>query len=60
MKNIGVIGCLPELPVDFPLLMPENSGNMIHAEAPLRMFPRQFITKIADLFYQAKQALEIL
>lgn len=28
MKNIGVIGCLPELPVDFPLLMPENSGNM--------------------------------
>lgn len=40
MKNIGVIGCLPELPVDFPLLMPENSGNMIHAEAPLRMFPR--------------------
>ncbi|HCE4436472.1 TPA: polysaccharide pyruvyl transferase family protein [Escherichia coli] len=40
MKNIGVIGCLPELPVDFPLLMPESSGNMIHAEAPLRMFPR--------------------
>ncbi|RZN19942.1 MULTISPECIES: polysaccharide pyruvyl transferase family protein [unclassified Escherichia] len=40
MKNIGVIGCLPELPVDFPLLIPENSGNMVHAEAPLRMFSR--------------------
>lgn len=38
MKNIGVIGCLPELPLDFPILMPENSGNMIHAEAPLRMY----------------------
>lgn len=39
MKNIGVIGCLPELPLEFPIIMPENSGNMIHAEAPLRMYP---------------------
>lgn len=38
MKNIGVVGCLPELPSEFPLYMPENSGNMIHATAPLLMF----------------------
>lgn len=38
MKKIGVIGCLPELPLEFPVEKPENSGNMIHAQAPLRMF----------------------
>ncbi|WP_197023755.1 polysaccharide pyruvyl transferase family protein [Microbulbifer sp. HZ11] len=35
---IGVIGCLPELPGKFPLEMPENSGNMIHANAPLELY----------------------
>lgn len=39
---IGVTGCKPELPVDFPLDFPENSGNMIHASAPLRMFSNAF------------------
>ena len=36
--NIGVIGCLPELPLEFPITMSENSGNMVHAIAPLKMF----------------------
>lgn len=46
MKDkIGVIGCLPELPLEFPILMPENSGNMIHAQAPLRMFPNSVHSK---------------
>ncbi len=46
MRNkIGVIGCLPELPVEFPVIMPENSGNMIHAQAPLRMFSNSVYSK---------------
>lgn len=36
---IGVMGCLPRLPSDFPLDHRENSGNMIHARAPFEMFP---------------------
>ncbi len=37
-KDIAVIGCRPFLPDNFPLEMPENSGNMIHAIAPLKIF----------------------
>lgn len=37
-NKIAVTGCLTKLPMDFPLVMPENSGNMIHAQAPLSMF----------------------
>lgn len=36
--KVAVTGCLPKLPVDFPIEMPENAGNMIHAQAPMRMF----------------------
>lgn len=36
--TIGVMGCLPELPDEFPLTMKENSGNVIHANAPFEMF----------------------
>ena len=36
---IGVTGCLAEMPSEFPLNYPENAGNMIHARAPLEMFP---------------------
>lgn len=36
---IGVMGCLPNLPETFPITTPENSGNMVHANAPLLMFP---------------------
>jgi len=43
--NIGVIGCLPSLPLEFPLTMPENSGNMIHAIAPLNMFENAVYNK---------------
>lgn len=39
-KDIAVIGCRPYLPAEFPIDMPENSGNMIHAIAPLRMYPQ--------------------
>lgn len=43
--SIGVMGCLPSLPLSFPLDTPENSGNMIHANAPLNMFPNSFHSK---------------
>lgn len=36
--TIGVMGCLPSLPIEFPISYPENSGNMIHANAPFEMF----------------------
>lgn len=36
--TIAVIGCHPRLPEVFPILMEENSGNMVHAVAPLKMF----------------------
>lgn len=36
--KVAVTGCRPQLPVEFPINMPENAGNMIHAQAPLRMF----------------------
>ncbi|GIH89499.1 polysaccharide pyruvyl transferase family protein [Planobispora siamensis] len=35
---IAVAGCRRELPPEFPLEHPENSGNMIHANAPFEMF----------------------
>ncbi|MBG0827848.1 polysaccharide pyruvyl transferase family protein [Planomonospora sp. ID67723] len=35
---IAVAGCRRELPPEFPLEYPENSGNMIHANAPFEMF----------------------
>jgi hypothetical protein len=42
---IGVMGCLTSLPSTFPISTPENSGNMIHANAPLNMFPNSFHSK---------------
>lgn len=42
---IGVMGCLPRLPDEFPLSYPENSGNMVHANAPLRMFDSAYFIK---------------
>jgi hypothetical protein len=36
--TFGVMGCLTELPPTFPLETPENSGNVIHANAPFEMF----------------------
>lgn len=33
--NIGVIGNNIKLPHEFPILMPENAGNIIHGNAPL-------------------------
>lgn len=45
MKKIGVIGCLPELPIEFPISKPENSGNMIHAQAPLKMYSNAIYNK---------------
>ncbi|MDR3178224.1 MAG: polysaccharide pyruvyl transferase family protein [Campylobacteraceae bacterium] len=36
--KIGVIGCKPSLPMDFPVFYAENAGNMIHANAPFEMF----------------------
>ncbi|GIH75765.1 polysaccharide pyruvyl transferase family protein [Planobispora longispora] len=35
---IAVAGCRRELPPEFPLDHAENSGNMIHANAPFEMF----------------------
>jgi hypothetical protein len=36
--TLGVLGCLRELPDSFPVETPENSGNMIHGNAPFEMF----------------------
>ena len=36
---IGVIGCRRVLPPEFPIGLSENSGNLIHANAPIAMFP---------------------
>jgi len=38
MNMIGVMGCTPRLPENFPVEFPENAGNMIHANAPFEMF----------------------
>lgn len=35
---IGVMGCLPAMPHDFPMKYPDNAGNMIHGRAPFEMF----------------------
>jgi hypothetical protein len=35
---IAVNGCVRRLPRTFPIDMPENSGNMIHGNAPFEMF----------------------
>lgn len=37
--QIAVTGCLSTMPFSFPLDYPENAGNMIHARAPLEIFP---------------------
>ena len=37
---IAVAGCRPRMPDAFPLDLAENSGNMIHARAPQRIFGR--------------------
>ncbi len=37
--RIGVMGCKPSMPDEFPLDMRENSGNMIHGRAPFELFP---------------------
>lgn len=47
---IAIAGCLPRLPGTFPLTMDENSGNMIHARAPQRMFGRR---KVVEYHTQA-------
>jgi hypothetical protein len=36
---IGVMGCLPTMPDEFPIELRENAGNMIHGNAPFEMFP---------------------
>lgn len=36
---------MPSLPIEFPIRMPENSGNMIHAQAPLKMFEKAVFHK---------------
>jgi hypothetical protein len=35
---IGVTGILNSLPASFPLMSYENSGNMVHGNAPFRLF----------------------
>lgn len=32
------MGCLPDMPHDFPMKYPDNAGNMIHGRAPFEMF----------------------
>ncbi|AXG12798.1 polysaccharide pyruvyl transferase family protein [Intrasporangium calvum] len=36
--TIGVMGCVRELPAEFPISFAENAGNMIHGNAPFEMF----------------------
>lgn len=42
------MGCLPKLPAEFPVTMPENAGNMIHGNAPFEMYPHA-------VFYQDRR-----
>lgn len=37
-KPIAIIGAPPDLPIEFPIDYPENSGNMVHANAPYELF----------------------
>lgn len=39
MKIIATSGIRKELPIEFPLDLVENSGNIIHGTAPERIFP---------------------
>lgn len=43
--NIGVMGCLPQLPNEFPIAYPENSGNMVHANAPFHLYKNSIFIK---------------
>lgn len=38
MKPIGVMGNVPSMPESFPISTPENFGNMVHANAPFKLF----------------------
>ncbi|MEV8144215.1 polysaccharide pyruvyl transferase family protein [Specibacter sp. NPDC078709] len=48
-QPIGVMGCLPKLPDSFPIYTPENSGNMVHANAPLLMYPNSIYSSDAHI-----------
>lgn len=39
MKIIATSGIRKELPIEFPIEIPENAGNIIHGTAPSRLFP---------------------
>ncbi|WP_190271892.1 polysaccharide pyruvyl transferase family protein [Chlorobium phaeobacteroides] len=42
---IGVMGCLPKMPVDYPINHPENAGNMVHANAPFKILHSAYFIK---------------
>jgi hypothetical protein len=55
-KAIGVCGCQIELPDTFPIDTNENSGNIIHANAPIRLFKKTFYindTNYKNLGYES-------
>lgn len=47
-KPIGVMGCLPRLPAEFPIAYAENAGNMVHASAPFLLFDSAFFIRGVD------------
>lgn len=58
---IGVSGCLLELPDTFPIELPENSGNMVHANAPLRVFDRTaYLKDLSYLNYGFKNFVDLV
>lgn len=45
---IAIAGCRPRMPDAFPLGLAENTGNMIHARAPQRIFRKRTVEYHTD------------
>lgn len=51
--RIAVTGNLPRMPYSYPLDKPENSGNMIHARAPQRIFKKETVFHSSDTSWRS-------
>ncbi len=60
MSLIGVMGCRPTMPDNFPLEFPENAGNMIHAMAPFEMFKNCVFVNDDLSRYGAERFIELV
>lgn len=48
--NIGVMGCVRTLPIEFPVEKAENAGNMIHGNAPFRILENAVLASDTEAY----------